>query len=233
MSQISLRTREFYKQHRFLTKFHKEKESIEAFHVGWSSPVVQQRGFELASDFPWIQWCEVKSVLDLGCGYGNLLDFLLCHKAFAGDYHGIDIISECIDVARSRYHKLSHAFFYEGDFLEQSLAQNNFDLVISVGAICVNHDYPEPYGKKSMVYAQRIISKIAKASNLGFSIYFPHAQNTDLNRRQLGLAYYTKPEIESMVRESTGARFVDMTFTSFSDPSDFRTIAKVRLKDIG
>jgi SAM-dependent methyltransferase len=68
------------------------------------------------------------SILDVGCGTGDLYEYLLQFEDI--DYTGIDIFSEGIKKAQSKFPK---GRFIQQDFL--ALEEDNFDFVFSSGAL--------------------------------------------------------------------------------------------------
>lgn len=82
-------------------------------------------------------WCEIdftnKSVLDVGCGFGELGKFLT-RKFENVSYTGIDIVPEFINEAKLLYPKLN---FVCGDYFFEPLPQK-FDIVVCSGALNVN-----------------------------------------------------------------------------------------------
>lgn len=72
------------------------------------------------------------SILDIGCGYGDLKAFLDLHYADF-DYIGIDQMPEFIAEARARYADHSMTAFYQTDFTTAALPQ--VDYVIASGAL--------------------------------------------------------------------------------------------------
>lgn len=69
------------------------------------------------------------SLLDVGCGYGALLDVA---KNDGIDYTGIDIVEEMTAKGRERH---PQARFIDGDFLDYALAERSFDYVICNGIL--------------------------------------------------------------------------------------------------
>lgn len=69
------------------------------------------------------------SLLDVGCGYGALLD-ITKQAGFA--YTGIDIVSEMTAKGRERH---PQATFIDGDFLTYPFAEKSFDYVICNGIL--------------------------------------------------------------------------------------------------
>ncbi len=232
MSSIITVTKEFYQQRREATDTKNAQEMIEANHVGWTSVDTQLTTFETATDLSWINWQKIESILDVGCGYGRLLDFLISNKFYKGKYWGVDIVPEfiekAIDINANKANNPEKKFLV-GDFLAQDLSHKKFDIVISLGGLSVNYDYPDKCGEKSIEYAQKLISKVAHLSSLATSLYFPNADNIDPSKRKPRMAYYRRCEIEAMILEAYGKRCKDITFISYPDKENMKTIAQVRL----
>lgn len=82
-------------------------------------------------------WAEIdfngKSVLDVGCGFGEMAKFL--HKRYVGvSYTGVDIVPEFIEEAKKLYP------FYEfsvRDYFSNPIAQK-FDIVLASGVLNSN-----------------------------------------------------------------------------------------------
>lgn len=230
MSDIIRLTQNFYQQCQKAVDKNNSQELIKAKYTGWSSIETQTLGYKIATDLPWIDWKKAKSVLDVGCGYGRLLEFLSSTLLYEGEYYGIDIMPNFILEAILSYgnkHK-NKSCFLTGDFLEQDWNHKKFDVVISLGGISVNHDYPNQYGQKSLEYAQEFITKTAELSNSAISLYFINPDNTKIECHKL-LACYKISEIESMIIKSCDRRLADLTFVSYPDESNAMTIAKIKL----
>ncbi len=101
--------------------------SLDHEKLGWESREAQFRRFDVLLDTlvsPGI------SILDVGCGLGNLLD--ACHmKNMEVDYTGVDIIPDMILKARQRH---PDAQWYCCDiFSENPLCPRTYDIVYSSG----------------------------------------------------------------------------------------------------
>ncbi|NEQ84252.1 MAG: class I SAM-dependent methyltransferase [Moorea sp. SIO2I5] len=229
ISDVARLTKDCYKERQEATNNDNFQEEIMANNVGWKSIENQLKTFEVATNLSWINWEKVESLLDVGCGYGNFSEFLIKEKQYKGRYLGIDIIPEFIDKAIQLYEKKSGIRFIAGDFLELDGNQENFDIVISMGALGVNHDYPEPCGIKSLEYAQKFIELTARIAVSAISLYFPNADNIDASKRKPRMAYYKVSEIESMVLGACRSRCEDITFISFPNQDDVKTLAQIQL----
>jgi SAM-dependent methyltransferase len=79
----------------------------------WASPQTQAARF--AAICRATKLAE-RSVLDVGCGRADLLDYLLSHEIKPADYIGIEVIPELLVAARNKSHR--HARIIEADFIK-------------------------------------------------------------------------------------------------------------------
>lgn len=97
--------------------------------LGWRNAHSQQLRFQTLIK---IGDLNGRSILDVGCGYGDLKAFLDLH--FSGfDYIGIDQMPEFIAEARKRYEGIERTAFYQTDFSAAELPQ--VDYVIASGVL--------------------------------------------------------------------------------------------------
>ena len=104
--------------------------------LGWRGEGSQTRRFEViagAADF------TGASVLDLGCGYGDLCGFL--NERFADfAYIGLDQMPEFVGRAREMYGGRAKTWFHECDF--STVALPCVDYVVASGALNYRCDAP-------------------------------------------------------------------------------------------
>lgn len=93
--------------------------------LGWSSGKQLQR-FGALTGFVPLE--AVSSVLDVGCGFGDLYPYLRS-RGYAGTYRGIDFIPELIETGRRAY---PEADLEVGD-LTDLRGSESFDLVLASG----------------------------------------------------------------------------------------------------
>ncbi|MCW5824482.1 MAG: class I SAM-dependent methyltransferase [Cyanobacteria bacterium TGS_CYA1] len=96
--------------------------------VNWGSQYSQRLRFEVLLE-PFLSLNKRVSILDVGCGIGHMLDFLI-ESEIEFDYHGIDAVERMIDQAR-----LNHPIYknlFENSSLE-SVEINKHDVVVASG----------------------------------------------------------------------------------------------------
>jgi len=84
--------------------------------------------------FDGIELPDQLSVLDIGCGMGDLIDFLQLREASIGSYLGIDLVGPFIDLCRLEY--LPPCEFRKANFISSSFAPTErFNLVVNMGVL--------------------------------------------------------------------------------------------------
>jgi SAM-dependent methyltransferase len=74
------------------------------------------------------------SVLDIGCGMGNLIEYIQGRGVQISDYQGIDLVQHFVDVCREKYGR--PFVFHQANFVSDSfLPAQSFDLVVNMGVL--------------------------------------------------------------------------------------------------
>ena len=120
-------------------------------------------------------------ILDVGCGYGEMLPYLR-KKKIGKDYLGLDYIKGFIDHANKKYEKDKKAKFKIFDLKKNNIV-NNFDWVVSSGLF---HDKRNDSSK----FFYETISKMYSASQKGIMF---NAMSTHVDYRDPTL-FYLSPE---------------------------------------
>jgi len=108
--------------------------------VGWMDRLQQLLAFEVLAAVGDLCGPAAPSVLDVGCGLGDFLDYLR-QRGFAGPYTGVDLVPELIEAARVRQDDTASAIsFIVADVLDADLALKPHDYVIASGLF----DYRTP-----------------------------------------------------------------------------------------
>ena len=105
-----------------------------------------------------IGWLNNSSILDVGCGFGDLLSFLNKRKLRV-KYTGVDINQKFIEIARKKYQKS----IFEVRDIEEKPFTKKFDWVFAIGT--TNHS-------GSYKYIQRLLSEMFRVSKKGVVIDF-------------------------------------------------------------
>jgi len=121
--------------------------------LGWKSDENQYARFEILSQ---IGDMNGLSVLDVGCGHGDLRDFL-GKKYPELRYAGIDQMEEFLDIAIARYAHLPDTAFYLGDCWNAELP--NMDYVLASGFLAYRNS------KTNFIF--EMIDKLFGSARLG------------------------------------------------------------------
>ena len=73
---------------------------------------------------------EIGSIIDVGCGLGDLLEFLL-DKEYTGKYLGLDFVDEFIEFSNEKYKDITNAKFMKFDFTKDQLPEDYNYLFLS------------------------------------------------------------------------------------------------------
>jgi SAM-dependent methyltransferase len=134
--------------------------------------------------------CHGKSILDIGCGFGDLNRVLSRKSCDSYDYLGVDLVSELIEEGQ-RHYQQKNIRFLSADFLEYQFTEN-FDIVVGSGIF--NHKFSS--GGNDL-FVDRVLRKAWSLCIEGFAFDFlsdkvdyRHNHTYHNNpERILGLAY--------------------------------------------
>jgi ubiquinone/menaquinone biosynthesis C-methylase UbiE len=97
--------------------------------LGWGKKGRQDVRFQVLAQYA-LRMPE-SSVLDVGCGFADLYDFLLRH-GWHGQYTGTDIVPGLLKVARERH---PHLDLRENDLTSNAASLNVYDFVMASGVL--------------------------------------------------------------------------------------------------
>ncbi len=106
------------------------------------------------------------SLLDVGCGFGDLL-FYIQSKKMDIDYYGIDIMQEFINIAKRKHPDFQSRFFCI-DFMEDRF-ERNYDWIVGSGIFGHRLFIDE---EKMYQYVESVMRKSYENCNYGFSFDF-------------------------------------------------------------
>ena len=122
--------------------------------LGWKKAEGQQARFNILSG---IADLTNYSVLDAGCGHGDLCKYL--GRLYTGvQYYGVEQIPAILNVAVSRYGHLAQTRFYQGDFSISALPE--VDYILACGALS--------YRNSDSWFVLKMIEKLFSGCRLGF-----------------------------------------------------------------
>lgn len=176
-------------------------ETVEA--LGWKEDESQQKRFDVISSVGDLSGC---SVLDIGCGRGDLKAYLDRRYA-AITYIGVDQMPEFITDARRRYEGMVDTFFYLSDFTTAALPP--VDYVIACGAMGYRCEDPHFF----LELISRLFASATKALafNMLDATRFPEHQLLVGHDREKVLAHCKT--LSPFVKLVTG--YLDDDFTVF------------------
>ena len=154
------------------------------------------------------------SLLDVGCGYGNLYELARELKVEV-DYHGIDLCADMVTAARTRH---PAAGWHVGDLLGFAKPRS-FDYLVSNGVLTQKLDVSFPDMDR---YARSLVRAMFDACRCGIAF---NVMTTRVNFTQSHL-YYKNPvellgwcmeEITPCVRLDHGYRAYDYTLYLYRD----------------
>ena len=136
-----------------------------------------------------------KTLLDVGCGYGGLLDFALS-EGYCISYTGIDVVESMILYAAARHRA---ARFMVGDVLDYPF-RSKFDYVVCNGVLTQKL----AAGNEEMdLYAHAIIRKLFDLCNVGIAF---NIMTDQVNFRADNLYYRSPAEVLNFCRENLSRR---------------------------
>ena len=129
--------------------------------VGWGSKESQYLRFKILTE---IDELSKNSVLDVGCGLGELLNFFTTNGIKISSYKGIDISKDLILEAQKRFDKEKKASF-EFTNIDKVQGDEDFDYIFLSGALNLKV-------KNNLIYAKKVIKKMYSLCRKGVACNF-------------------------------------------------------------
>jgi SAM-dependent methyltransferase len=118
--------------------------------LGWI-PGTQEARFRVLTAIGDLEGC---SVLDVGCGFGDLYEYL-CRNGVNVDYTGIDLCPDILEIARQRH---PDASFVAADF-EEAKIEGCFDWAFESGVFNYKISGHEPWVRNMVRKMFRVVRK--------------------------------------------------------------------------
>jgi len=160
----------------YQTAFSEHGESAKSLH--WSSDYNQVRRFDiLLSVMGNAEALKGHTILDVGCGFGDLYAHMLSH-GIRTDYTGIDIVPEFTDIARKRF---PEAKFETANILD---FPGSFEIILASGAMSFKVESNEQYyyemirtmyDHSMLAAAFNMLDRRTHADNNTYASYSPEA----------------------------------------------------------
>jgi len=139
--------------------------------VGWGSESSQHLRFDVL--FRGVE-LKGKTVLDVGCGLGDLVPYLEHRTCGDFGYIGIDIAEKLVNNARDRHGRANRAFV-TGDIF--SVATPSVDIAVLSGALSFKRDGIEDYARDTMKRMFELSRDIACLNFLTIYVDFENEKN--------------------------------------------------------
>jgi len=152
-----------------------EKYGDSVLSLDWHSKESQAQRFDI---FMKIGSLHGKSILDVGCGFGDFYSHVLNRNGSAFEYTGCDRVPEFID--RARYY-FPYPEFCLVDFLEWG-ARRGFDYVFGSGLFSLKRNDWEGH-------VQAMVYKMFSHCRIGVGVNFL----STLSKKKIDTVYYAEP----------------------------------------
>jgi ubiquinone/menaquinone biosynthesis C-methylase UbiE len=160
--------------------------------VGWYNKIKTQKRYKnLLRLIKFYNNKRKYSLLDVGCGYGELINF--CNKKKILKYHGIDLVQEMIHYAKKKYHNFSNFTFENKNLFS---INKKFDYIICNGVFTLRSSLSN---RQMISYVKKCINHIYKISKIGFA-FNTMTYNVDFKSRRL--FYPKKLLIENFLKKN-------------------------------
>jgi trans-aconitate methyltransferase len=155
---------------------------------GWASDETENIRFDI---FTKIGDLNNSTILDVGCGFGDLYDFLK-NKGVAFSYEGIDVNPAMLKVARERH---PDVVFQEADFGSYD-SKGKFDYIFCSGALSFKtKDYKNFYFEH--------IKKMYEFSKVGVAFNMLNSKNNVTPENEETFATYEILEVQEFCKHLT------------------------------
>lgn len=170
--------------------------------LDWKSIESQQTRFKILEDLVKMFDPNNFSVLDVGCGFGDLYSYL-AKNGHHLNYTGVDLSPKILGVAKARHPK---AIFEEKDILTDKRF-SQYDFVFCSGTLNISFDDRDKHLNFicSMLIRMFELCKICVGVNFLSSTAIYHVKDEDLQHSQY---FYTKPEEITVMAKGMTDRFV-------------------------
>jgi ubiquinone/menaquinone biosynthesis C-methylase UbiE len=176
--------------------------------VGWFSRETQIKRFEILCEIFGTREADLsgQTVLDLGCGLGDLYEFLQQNK-LALDYTGIDVSKKMLRIAQKKYPKVK---FAQADFLSDNFT-DTYDYILCSGAFNLKME-------NGLTYLRSTIKKMINQAKKGVAFNLLSALHVPAHEQdRLTFNYYYPEDIQKICEEMVSQVVIKIGYL----PNDF------------
>ena len=202
----------------------KPREVIESFYcsnntenaldyqiLGWESEEAQRRRFKVLTDNINL---DGKSLLDVGCGLGNLLSYFK-EVGIQCKYTGADILESMTKAAGER--NPDGEFLYVDVFNSENFSDRKFDVVFTSGIFNLSLD-------NNMKFLEKAIKRFMELANQQVMFNLLHIRSTD---KGSGFFYYNPEKVMTILHKlHIGAERIKLIDDYL--PNDFSVIINMQ-----
>jgi ubiquinone/menaquinone biosynthesis C-methylase UbiE len=139
-----------------------QKYGIHENSLGWTKGKQNIRFHQLTKPFS----LSNRTILDIGCGFGDLLGFFKNQRINYKNYIGIDLIPEFVEVAQKNWSSAHHQFIL-GNYLEIPDVVTDFTIASGIFGHRLYESQKEQYE-----HVTRVLEKAMATSSVGVSFDF-------------------------------------------------------------
>ncbi|MCX7749270.1 MAG: class I SAM-dependent methyltransferase [Clostridia bacterium] len=175
--------------------------------LGWESKEAQQLRFNIL-----ISNIEInnKTVLDVGCGTGNLLEYLT-EQGFEVNYTGVDILQSMLEYVKSK--GLQGRFYNIDIFKENIFMEDEFDVIYASGIFNLNLGN----NKEFLTNALRLFLKLSRKT-VAFNLLSSRSPD-----REEKYFYFDEQEVLKLIEKACKKSFDVKIVNSYLE-NDFTVI---------
>lgn len=166
--------------------------------MSWSSKKSQYLRF---NELIKIGSIKNKSIHDVGCGNGELLNYLIKNKIIFSNYLGSDISDKMINIANNNFNYLKNIKFEKSNLLEDA-NHSKYDYVLASGIFNIKNNFSN---KKWIKYVFEMIKKMFYFSKIGTGF---NMLTFDVDYKEKKLFYMSLDKLVSFIRLNLSKKIV-------------------------
>ena len=170
-----------------------QRYGLDVRSLGWGSKDQQELRFLQTCEGPF----DIKkySVVDIGCGFADYLEFMRTVQKSESEYIGWDLNSTLLDEAKKKYHADAKATFHLRDLMQPDFSSSNdsplADIAVMLGLLNFNLGDSSDNYRYSEMAIDRALSLVSK----GIVVDFLSTYKTDAYPEEASIFYHDPSRI--------------------------------------